>query len=230
MVKVMQDYGYHPQDPERPHDLVGLGNKFELNVMLGLSQGYRLAEMALDLKEMLPAAYPELRYLSGFSNGELKGRLLGISLSQGDPHFNDLMYFRALHQRIEQARQRHNTNQFHHKVWNGRKTQGSDEEVLFGAIDTLCSKREDRPYVGRSLTWEEIKAGIMFEEETYKQMAQGVGFEILSKQEPLALDRIIDPRDFPNLGISSSIYQRMLQLARQAQDKVDRQCKNLLLR
>ena len=86
MVKVMQDYGYHPQDPERPHDLVGLGNKFELNVMLGLSQGYRLAEMALDLKEMLPAAYPELRYLSGFSNRSEERRVGKECRSRWSPY------------------------------------------------------------------------------------------------------------------------------------------------
>jgi len=228
MVKVMEDKGYHPRDPERPHDLVGLGNKFELNVMLGLSQGYRLAGMARELKEMLPAAYPELRYLSGFNNGELKGKLLGISLSEGDPLFNDLMYFRALHQRIEEARQRHNTNQYHHKVWNGKKTPGSDEEVLFGAIDALCSKREDRPYVGRALTWEEIRVGIQFEEEMYKQMAFGVAFEVLSLQENPALELIVDPYDFPNLGIPTTIYQKMRELAAAAQDKVSRECKHLL--
>ncbi len=95
-------------DPQRPHDLVGTGNKFSWPIIQGLALQYR-----------------------------------------NDPDLNQAY--------VEPAVRYHRKYQYHHQRWNNCHPSATPEEMMLGAIDTICSHLEDRKYQGGAKTLEEIQ-------------------------------------------------------------------------
>jgi hypothetical protein len=98
--------GVGSRDPQRPHDIMGEGNKFEFEVIQGFSTENR----------------------------------------PGIPH----------DQHVVASLTRHRM-QHHHLKWNDKKSGATDEEMMVGAIDAVCSLLEDRPYQGGAHTFDEIR-------------------------------------------------------------------------
>ena len=77
-------------DPNRPHDIVGPGNKFSWPVLKGLALQHRSEDPEFFIKNVLPS--------------------------------------------IEIHRQ-----QFHHQKWNLPNSQATEDELMVGAVDAICS-------------------------------------------------------------------------------------------
>ena len=101
--------GVGHDDPERPHDITGTGNKFALPVMEGLALQFRR-----------------------------KGNLS--------------WQFRSKY--ILPAVEKHRV-QHHHQMWNGPDPYATEDEMQFGALDSLCCMMEDRVW-NRAFTPNEV--------------------------------------------------------------------------
>lgn len=93
--------GLGSRDFERPHDIAGIGNKYDWSVIRGLASGY---------DRNSPAVQESLR----------------------------------IHRK-----------QYHHKMWNN-PWGGDEEDMLVGALDSVCSLMENRQYQGGSHHWGHI--------------------------------------------------------------------------
>jgi len=101
--------GIGTRDPQRPHDIVGEGNKFEWEVVQGFSTENR----------------------------------------PGIQHAQHVAASLARHQR-----------QNHHLKWNDKNGGATDDEMMAGAADAVCSRLEDRPYQGGIHTFDQIRVVI----------------------------------------------------------------------
>ncbi len=143
-------------DPQRPHDIIGPGNKFEWLVIQGLASQY------------LPKG--EIRYLS-----HIKASL-------------------DLHRQ-----------QFHHQQWNFHSTTATDDCLKLGAVDTICSLLENRPYQGGKHTYHEIYY-IVSENPDSKFFTLDTIIKEMQKIKQPPLDRLLSLREFPNIGIPAQSY------------------------
>lgn len=91
---------------ERPHDLVGSGNKLEWVV------------------------------------------LRGLALKKRDTEEKQKRYFNAI--------EIHRGGQKHHQKWD-RHIKATEDDMKYGAIDSILSLREKRDYQGGNHSWQEIE-------------------------------------------------------------------------
>lgn len=168
----LSELGLGERDNERPHDLVGKYNKFDWEVLRGLSLAYRKIE--------------------GTEFGKKK--------------FFDEQIFPS----IELHR-----NQYHHQMWNNPNPKAKDRDLFVGVVDTVCSMLEKRVYSGddeghgRKKSWSIIEDVLYNKSPEYKSSATKIIFPELREITRPKLSKIKNVYDFPNIGIDSSIYDKM---------------------
>jgi len=150
-------------DPERPHDIVGPGNKFSLEVINGFALQYRNPK----------------------------------------PDFQT---------HIMPALNKHRA-QYHHRKWNDPDPNDStkpmpgstDDDMLVGAIDAVCSLLENRVYQGGSHDYESV-IEIAKKNPPYKTKWM---LEMIPEMRRLKQPefRTINALNyFPNVGIKKHVY------------------------
>ncbi|MCR4284551.1 MAG: hypothetical protein NUV97_00720 [archaeon] len=165
--------GLGNKDPERPHDLVGLWNKYDWEIVKGLALQYRKPRPDFETY-ILPAL--------------------------------------KLHRQ-----------QYHHRMWNepdpNDKTrpvqEASEEDMLLGAVDAVCSLLECRDYQGGAHNYKEI------EEIARKNPPHQTSWmlEVLPEMELLRqpnLEQITSLGDFPNIGIRRDLHDHFVIRTREA--------------
>ncbi|MBU0470735.1 MAG: hypothetical protein KKA62_03850 [Nanoarchaeota archaeon] len=151
-------------DPQRPHDLVGEGNRLSLPVLLGLSFQHRDEE---GLKE---------RY-------------------------------------IKPAVNLHREFQFHHQMWNPPHPDASDDSMKVGAIDTVCSLREDRAYQGGVHTFQQIYDKVTQTDHlrNHPRKVEWVIWSLMKIYSAYAPDfKMIDLDYIPNFHLSTEIHKNIV--------------------
>lgn len=156
----MKLFSFGKNDEQRPHDLVGRGNKFQWEV------------------------------LSCFA---LESRVFKDN-PEYNPRVKPLIY---------EARARHRL-QYHHKMWNFNNSHATEEDLLVGALDSVCALREaDRLYNGGAKTFDQIR-------EIAKKDPKGEWIlrvtDMVEAAESPELDRIESLVKFSNIGIDPVIY------------------------
>ncbi|MBT5022518.1 hypothetical protein HOK51_00435 [Candidatus Woesearchaeota archaeon] len=156
-------------DPQRPHDIVGFGNKFEWDIIKQLSLQYRNSEKEFFKKQVFP----------------------GIELHR---------------------------NQYHHKNWNYNngdlpysKDIATSEDLLFGALDSICSLREERRmYQGGFHHDNEIFDIIGDNPSTSRTYMREIFFKVLGAKPPST--HLIDSVFwFPNVGLPSDVHKKIVE-------------------
>jgi hypothetical protein len=158
-------------ESERPHDIVGINNKFEPAMMDKF------------------AITSSLEANSGFDN----------------PLKNPLQYAIELHR-----------EQHHHRMWNEpsvsdltRSVTGASEDMLAGAIDTICSLLENRLYSGGKHSLEEVRR-ILKDDKPHQAPYFEIVFSEMDKMESPRLDKItLD--SVPNIGVPIPIYDAIIE-------------------
>lgn len=151
-------------DFERPHDLVGPGNKFEWEVICGFAVQNRKDGINFD-KDVLPSL--------------------------------------IVHRQ-----------QYHHRKWHDpdplnpkkKRPDSSADDMMVGAVDTICSLRENRQYLGGKHSWQEIQA-ICLTNAPHKISWL---LAALKEMKPLAepqLELITGLDSIPNIGIDPDLHQ-----------------------
>ena len=161
------------EDQERPHDLVGPGNKYDWNVIKGFALQYR------DPK----------------------------------PDFQTyIMPALNLHRQ-----------QYHHQKWNEPDSNdetkpipdASEEDMLAGAVDAVCSLLENRDYQGGTHDYGDI-IEIAKNNPLHKTpwMLRIIP-EMKALQQP-NLEQIISLSDFANIGLEEVVYDAIVKRPHEA--------------
>lgn len=153
------------EDPEKPHDLVGPGNKYEWNVVKGLALQFRKPDFQTYI---LPA--------------------------------------------LELHRQ-----QYHHRKWNNPDPDdknkpipgASEEDMLVGAVDAVCSLLENRSYQGGVHDY----GGIVETAKNNPPHKTPYMLKIIDEmrilQQP-TIEKITSLNVFPNIGLKEDVYDAIL--------------------
>ena len=160
-------------DPQRPHDIIGLGNKFSWEVIKGLALQYRI---------------------NSFSES--------YAQKMKKEHIHPAVKF-------------HRRHQYHHQMWNGPSRYADLEDLKVGAVDSLCSLLEDRPYQGGSHSFADIMNIIKENTHPKKVGWMWVMFSRMKVSycphfEDITLDYI------PNLHLSNEIHRKMVDRTKEA--------------
>jgi len=99
--------------------------------------------------------------------------------------------------------------QYHHRMWNGPNTNASQDAMMVGALDAICSLRENRRYQDGIHTWEEI-AEIAQKNPPHKTPWMLKTLDELQKIEPPRLDEITTVECIPNIGLRKNVYEDIL--------------------
>ncbi len=105
---------------------------------------------------------------------------------------------------IKASLQLHRT-QFHHQQWNFQSADASDDSLYLGAVDTICSLLENRPYQGGKHTYDEIYFLTTQNPDSKFFPLDHMRQEMQKIPQP-PLDRILSLRKFPNVGIPCETY------------------------
>ena len=160
----LQSMGIGNRDPQRPHDIVGEGNKFEWEVIQGFSTENR----------------PEI------------------------DHFTHVV----------PALTRHRA-QYHHQKWNHEDSGATDDEMLLGATDAICSLLENRLYQGGSHSIEEIRSIIEDRNPPYRRPWMTKALDQVNKLKMPDMGQIRHLDRIPNLGLPLSIYETTVNRVRE---------------
>jgi hypothetical protein len=160
----LEALGLGSRDPERPHDIVGPGNKFDWPVLRGLAIEDR--------------------------HGISRDIIVVPSLT--------------IHR-----------GQFHHLKWNDEHSGASEDEMMLGATDAICSLLENRLYQGGTHSADEIRMIIETRNPPYrrpwmtKALDQVLGLNMPDLNQIQSLDRI------PNPGLPPSNHETIVQRVRE---------------
>lgn len=160
-------------DPERPHDIVGPGNKYDWNVIKGFALQYRNPKPDFQTHIM--------------------------------PALN-------LHRQ-----------QYHHQKWNdpdpNDKTKpipgATEDDMLVGAVDAVCSLLENRAYQGGICDYDGV-IEVAKKNPPHKTLWM---MEIIPAMRDLpqpSLDHIILINSFPNIGLKSEVYDSIVTRTKEA--------------
>jgi len=169
------------KDPERPHDLIGPGNKFEYSVLEGLSL-----------------------------------------VHEARPIEDEERYKIRIYQSVKEHRQ-----QYHHQMWNNpdptdetKPIQGAtDDDMLVGAVDTVCALLEGRSYQREVEDYGEViriangELGISCEPHK-RPWIELIASEMQKIKQP-TIEDILAVRQFPDIGLPKTIYESIMERARE---------------
>lgn len=151
----LQAMGIGVRDPQRPHDIVGEGNKFEWGVIEGFSTENR----------------------------------------PGIDHYTHVI----------PALTRHRI-QYHHAKWNHENSGATDDDMMVGATDSVCSLLENRPYQGGSHSVEDISSIIENRNPPYRRPWMTKALDEVKKLQLPDLSQINRLDWIPNLGLPPETY------------------------
>lgn len=160
-------------DPERPHDIVGLGNKYDWLTIRGFALQYRVPKV--DFNHYI---LPSLNF---------------------------------------------HRQQYHHRKWNNSDENdltkpfsgASRDDMLVGALDTICSLLEDRQYQGGIHKYDQI-IEIIRQNPPHKIPWL---LDILPKMRLLNqpnINAITRLDNFPNIGLSKGTYLLIVEKTHEA--------------
>lgn len=152
------------RDPQRPHDLMGIGNKFEWQV------------------------------IEGFSTENRPGII------------------QKEHVRESLARHR---MQYHHLRWNHENSGATEDDLMAGAADAVCSRLEDRPYQGGIHTFDQIRK-IIETNPPYQKHWMSVALEQIQKIPLPDIRQLTTLSRIPNLGVSQTTHETIVARVREA--------------
>lgn len=155
--------GIGTRDPQRPHDIVGEGNKFEWEVMQGFSTENR----------------PGINHKEHVLPSLLRHRM-----------------------------------QYHHLRWNHENSGASDEDMMLGAMDAVCSLIENRPYQGGSHSSEEIQR-IIGGNPLYRRRWMTDALTQIQKIHLPDLNQILSLSLIPNLGLPKATHEAIVARVRE---------------
>ncbi len=155
--------GIGVRDPQRPHDIVGKGNKFEWEVIQGFSTENRV----------------------------------GINHKE----------------HVQPSLLRHRM-QYHHLRWNHENSGASDDDMMLGAMDAICSLIENRPYQGGSHTVEEIQQ-IIEKNLPYRRRWMTEALTHIQKIHLPDLGQIASIDSIPNFGLPKATHETIVQRVRE---------------
>jgi len=162
--------GIKNSDPQRPHDIVGEGNKFEWEVIQGFSTENR----------------------PGINHKE--------------------------HVRDSLARHR---IQYHHLKWNNEYSGATEEEMMLGATDAICSLLENRPYQGGSHSFDEINTIIETRNPPYRRPWMTKALNLAKKLHLPDTSQILLLDPIPNLGLPKATHEAIVTRVRETMVMLD---------
>ncbi|MBU0667125.1 MAG: hypothetical protein ABIC91_03385 [Nanoarchaeota archaeon] len=154
-------------DPQRPHDLVGPGNKYSWNIIKGFALQYRNPKPDFQIHIM--------------------------------PALN-------LHRQ-----------QYHHQKWNDPNPNdrtkpvigASEDDMLVGAVDAVCSLLENRGYQGGTHDYNSVIEIAKTNPPHKTPWMLKIIPEMSSLQQP-SLEQITSLNNFPNLGLKDEVYDSIV--------------------
>ena len=167
-------------DPERPHDLVGPGNKYDWGVIKGFALQYR------DPK----------------------------------PDFQThIMPALNLHRQ-----------QYHHQKWNepdpNDETKpfpgATEDDMLVGAVDAVCSLLENRGYQGGTHDYEGVIEVAKNNPLHKTPWMLRIIPEMRALQQP-NLEQIVSLNGFPNVGLKDVVYDSIVKRTQEAVETLRRE-------
>ena len=126
-------------------------------------------------------------------------RSLPLQYRNRDPAFTEAYIIPGLHaHRV----------QYHHQMWNSRNGKATFADHIVGAIDTVCSLLEERPYQRGRHSYDEIVviADGMVE---YKRDAVLAVVPEMRSHEIAVEERIRSILDFPNIGLAEECFSQI---------------------
>ncbi|MBI4983699.1 hypothetical protein HZC32_03585 [Candidatus Woesearchaeota archaeon] len=196
--------GFKVIDLERPHDLVGTGNKFAPEVLPGLALEARLYDALENIVAKLTTKNREkYAYLHSFKGKDLLRTVLLIEEEQITAVAGVVelcRQVRVINDIIKHTVSIHR-EQYHHRMWNGEQPHpdACDQDMILGAVDTICTYLEPRKYNGGARTFQEIrklneiKINAGFKQFWIKQVLLE-----MEKIGQLNLDSLADVDDLPS--------------------------------
>jgi hypothetical protein len=175
----LSQLGIFNHDPERPHDVNGLHNKFEWEIIKGIALQYR---EGIDCEAF-----------------------------------------------IKPAVELHRT-QYHHRMWNNPdpeniaypNPQASEEDMLTGAVDAICSLMENRPHQPKVESYYDAVHYIRKRHIHQALWAFDVADEMENIKKP-DLEAITSFHEFPNPGVNQKIYEKIRSCVKDAIDSLKQQ-------
>ncbi|MBN2566901.1 hypothetical protein JXB02_02325 [Candidatus Woesearchaeota archaeon] len=113
---------------------------------------------------------------------------------------------------IQEAITKHRT-QLHHRRWNRPNGTATEDDMRFGAVDTICSLLEDRNYNGGSRPFEGIiqVARDFPDAKKHQQFYIGTMLQVMYDVERPPIKEIARLCGFPNVGVPEQVYQKMIE-------------------
>jgi hypothetical protein len=167
-------------DPERPHDMIGPGNKFDWSVIKGFALQYRNPKPDFQTY-ILPAL--------------------------------------ILHRQ-----------QYHHQKWNDPNPNditkpisgATEEDMLVGAVDAVCSLLENRGYQGGTHDYEGVIEVAKKNPPHKTPWMLKIIPEMRALRQP-NLDQITSLNGFPNIGLKDIVYDSIVKRTREAIETLRRE-------
>lgn len=169
----LEQLNYGRLDPQRPHDIVGPGNKYEWDVIKGLALQFRTPKVDFN-KYMAP------------------------------------------------SREFHRKGQYHHLKWNGDKPNpnASPDDMLVGAVDSVCALLEDREYSGGPYRYIEAQR-ILDKNPAHKVHYINIVIPQMKNLIQPDLESITDLSDIPNIGVSKNMHEKIVQRTAEAVEMLE---------
>jgi hypothetical protein len=159
-------------DPERPHDIVGPGNKYLFEVAKGFAVAHKTPHMGFFYHHVNPC--------------------------------------RELHRQ-----------QRHHK-WNNVSLDNintfEDDELMVGAVDSICSLLENRPYQGGVHSFAEISSVIDQDTNPIKKKWLYLMLDRIKSVATPNLNSIVSLSEISNFGLPPKIYEKVVDRTHEAVD------------
>jgi hypothetical protein len=168
------------KDPERPHDLVGPGNKYEWGVVKGFALQYRRPKPDFQTHIM--------------------------------PALN-------LHRQ-----------QYHHQKWNDPDPDdvkkpilgATEDDMLVGAVDAVCSLLENRGYQGGTHDYEGVIEVAKKNPPHKTPWMLRIIPEMRTLRQP-SLEQINSLNGFPNVGLKDVVYDSIVKRTQEAVETLIRE-------
>jgi len=110
----------------------------------------------------------------------------------------------------------HTKNQYHHQKWEGHSAETAEDDLRFGALDTICALLEHRPYYKSVDSLEELEDNILTLVDGGKNgywklpwIRQMIG--LMKTVERPKIERITGLLGFPNIGVRPETYERIVE-------------------
>ncbi|MFH1064577.1 MAG: hypothetical protein V1729_05830 [Candidatus Woesearchaeota archaeon] len=109
----------------------------------------------------------------------------------------------------------HRNSQHHHITGTRPNPFSTPEDLKVAAVDTICSRLDDREYQGGAHTFEQL-VEIIKKNDPKRAGQMWPIYSLMKKLPSPDVDQIISIHEFPNVGIPEDIYAKTVELTRAA--------------